>query len=111
MLDAVRETSDWSTKQIRAIRHLLDRTAEQIRRDLPKIYSRELVEVIFVNPYCRNSDLVDAGSAKGQAASVYLEALIESGRLEELKAGRENLYINPALLALLRDPKSARRAQ
>jgi Fic family protein len=111
MLDAVRETSDWSTKQIRAIRDLLDQTAERIRRDLPKIYSRELADVIFVNPYCRISDLVDAGIAKRQAASVYLKALVENGLLEEIKAGRENLYINPALLTLLRDRTPGRAQQ
>ncbi|MBW8300070.1 MAG: DUF1819 family protein [Hydrogenophaga sp.] len=110
-LDAVRETSDWSTKQIRAIRDLLDQTAERIRRDLPKIYSREVAEVIFINPYCRISDLVDAGIAKRQAASVYLKILVENGLLEEVRAGRENLYINPVLLTLLRDPTSDRRAQ
>lgn len=103
MLQAVRETADWSTARIRAIRDLLDQTAERIRRDLPKIYSRELAEVIFVNPYCRISDLVQAGIAKRQAASVYLKALVEAGLLQEVKAGRENLYINPALLALLSD--------
>jgi len=103
MLDAVRETADWSTARIRAIRDLLDQTAERIRRDLPKLYTRELAEVIFVNPYCRISDLVQAGIAKRQAASVYLKALTGNGLLQEVKAGRENLYINPALLALLRD--------
>ncbi|MEO2039548.1 MAG: Fic family protein [Martelella sp.] len=103
MLQAVRETADWSTARIRAIRDLLDETAARIRRDLPKIYSRELAEVIFVNPYCRISDLVQAGIAKRQAASVYLKALVEAGLLREVKAGRENLYINPALLALLSD--------
>ena len=103
MLEAVRETSDWSTGRIRAIRDLLDQTAERIRRDLPKIYTRELAEVIFVNPYCRISDLVDAGIAKRQAASVYLKALVDTGLLEEVKAGRENLYINPGLLVLLSD--------
>lgn len=108
MLEAVRETSDWSTARIRAIRDLLDQTAERIRRDLPKIYTRELAEVIFVNPYCRISDLVDAGIAKRQAASVYLKALVDIGLLEETKAGRENLYINPALLSLLRDQAPAR---
>lgn len=108
MLEAVRETSDWSTARIRAIRDLLDQTAVHIRRDLPKIYSRELAEVIFVNPYCRISDLVDAGIAKRQAASVYLKALVDAGLLEEVKAGRENLYINPGLLTLLRDRAPAR---
>jgi Fic family protein len=103
MLEAVRDTAEWSIARIRAIRDLLDQTAERMRRDLPKIYSRELVEVIFVNPYCRIGNLVEAGIAKRQAASVYLKLLVEAGLLEEIKAGRENLYINPALLVLLSD--------
>lgn len=103
MLEAVRETAEWSTNKIRAVRELLDQTAERMRRDTPKIYSRELAEIIFVNPYCRISDLVAAGIAKRQSASVYLKALAERGLLEEIKAGRENLYINPALLGLLTD--------
>lgn len=103
MLEAVRETANWSTARIRAIRDLLDQTAERIRRDMPKIYSRELAEVIFVHPYCRIGDLVSAGIAKRQSASVYLKALAELGLLQEVKAGRENLYVNPALLALLSD--------
>jgi len=111
MLEAVRETANWSTARIRAIRDLLDQTAEHIRRDLPKIYSRELAEVIFVNPYCRIGDLVTAGIAKRQAASVYLKALTELGLLQEMKAGRENLYINPALLALLSEQRPARHNQ
>jgi Fic family protein len=111
MLEAVRETSDWSTARIRAIRDLLDQTAQRIRRDLPTIYTRELAEVIFVNPYCRISDLVDAGVAKRQAASVYLKALVGIGLLEETKARRENLYIKPALLSLLRDQAPARFGQ
>lgn len=103
MLEAVRETATWSTARILAIRSLLDQTAEKIRNELPKIYSRELAEVIFVNPYCRISDLVAAGIAKRQAASTYLQSLAEHGLLEPMKIGRESLYINPALLALLRD--------
>ncbi|ASV88468.1 adenosine monophosphate-protein transferase SoFic (plasmid) [Ochrobactrum quorumnocens] len=103
MLEAVRETAEWSTTCIRAIRDLLDQTAGRMRRAPPKIYSRELAEVIFVNPYCRIGDLVEAGIAKRQAASVYLKALVDDGMLHEMKAGRENLYINPALLALLSD--------
>ena len=74
-----------------------------MRRELPKIYSRELAEVIFVNPYCRIGDLVDANIAKRQSASVYLKALVARGFLHEIKAGRENIYTNPSLLSLLTD--------
>lgn len=108
MLEAIRDTANWSTARILAIRDLLDQTAERLRRELPKIYSRELAEVIFVNPYCRIGDVVEAGIAKRQAASVYLKALVERGLLQEVKAGRENLYINPALLALLGDRAAVR---
>jgi hypothetical protein len=68
---------------------------ERVRRELPKIYSRELVEVIFVRPYCRIGDLVSAGIGKRRAASVYLKTLVAYGVLQEMKVGRENLYIKP----------------
>jgi Fic family protein len=101
MIEAVRETAIWTTAKIGAIRALLDGTAEQMKRNLPKIYSRELAETIFVHPYCRISDLVDAGIAKRQSASVYLKALRDRGILREVEAGREKLYTNPAFLNLL----------
>ena len=103
MLEAVRTTAEWTTAKIQAIRELLDETASAIRRKLPKIYSRELVELIFVNPYCRVNDVVKAGIGQRQTAAVYLNTLADETFLEKVKAGRENLYINPPLLALLSD--------
>jgi Fic family protein len=106
MLHAVLETARWTTEKIKAIRSLLDRTAETIRRDAAKIYSRELAEIIFVQPYCRIGNLVQANIAQRQSASVYLRKLTEIGILEERKAGREKLYVNPALLRLLTETSS-----
>jgi Fic family protein len=102
MLVAIRDTASWTHAKIRAIRQLLDETAAKIRQDAPKIYSRELAELIFVQPYCRIGDLATAGIAKRQAASVYLKTLVQIGILREESAGREKLFINPALLDLLR---------
>ena len=110
MLAAIHDTARWTAQKILAIRDLLDRTAERMRRDMPKIYSRELVEIIFVNPYCRIADLVAAGIVKRQSASIYLKALTERGFLGEVDAGREKLYINRALLALLSGSASTLRA-
>lgn len=101
MLEGIRETALWTTAKIRSIRNLLDHTTEQMRLQVPKIYSRELAEIIFVHPYCRIGDLVADGIAKRQSASAYLKALVDVGLLQEIKSGRENLYINPALLELL----------
>ena len=100
-LETVRTTAEWTSAKIHAIRELLDETGAAIRQGMPKIYSRELAELIFVHPYCRIGDVVEADIAKRQTAAVYLKALAAEGLLEEIKAGRENLYINPPLLALL----------
>jgi Fic family protein len=104
MLAAVEETAQWTTARVRAIRELLDGTAEQMRREVPRIYTRELAELIFVQPYCRIGNLVDAGLVKRQSASVYLKDLVAIGVLEEHKAGREKLFLNTALLRLLTAP-------
>jgi Fic family protein len=103
MLDAVRETASWTTAKIAAIRDLLDKTAESIREELPRIYSRELVEAIFAQPYSRIGNLVDAGLGQRQTVSQYLKALSDIGVLEERRSGREKLFINSALLAVLTD--------
>jgi Fic family protein len=106
MLEAVRETAVWTTAKVRAIRALLDDTAKTLQSALPKIYSRELAEIIFVQPYCRIADLVDAGIAKRQTAAVYLNAMAEAGILVKHEVGRENIFINPALVKLLaREPR------
>ena len=101
MLEAVRTTAEWTTAKIHAIRELLDETAGAIRQRMPKVCSRELAELIFVHPYCRIGDVVAAGIVKRQTAAVYLKALAAEGLLQEIKAGRENLYINPPLVELL----------
>ena len=101
MLEAVRSTARWTTSRIRAIRTLIGDTANRMRKDAPGIYSRELTELIFVQPYCRIANVVDAGIAQRQTASVYLKQLAEIGLLKEVKAGREKLFINPLLLEAL----------
>jgi Fic family protein len=101
MLRAVLETAQWTTARIRAIRDLMEGTAERVRRSAPKIYSHELIDTIFVQPYCRIGNLVDAAIAQRQSASTYLRKLAEVGVLEERRIGREKLFINPAFLKLL----------
>ncbi|MBC8426932.1 Fic family protein [bacterium] len=101
MLEGVRETATWTTAKIAAVRELADATARHVQSRLPKIYSRELVDVIFSQPYCRIANLVDAGVAKRQSASRYLKLLVEVDVLEERKVGREKLFVNPRLMELL----------
>jgi Fic family protein len=101
VLDAVQDTATWTTVKIRAIRELLRRASAHVREHAPSLYSRELVELVFEQPYSRIGNLVDAGIAKRQTASVYLKTLCDIGVLREVKAGREKLFIHPNLMTLL----------
>jgi len=101
MLDAVRETAQWTRDKALAIQRLQQAAAEHMKTNAARIYSRELVDALFVQPYCRIQNLVDAGIAKRQTASVYLKQLADIGMLGERKVGREKLFINRPFLALL----------
>ena len=101
MLDAVHDTAIWTTKKIKAIRELLRRATVHVRERAPSLYSRELVELVFEQPYSRIGNVVDASIAKRQTASVYLKELCDIGVLREVKAGREKLFIHPNLMKLL----------
>ena len=98
MLEAVESTSRWTTDKISIVRALMAETTEYVRETLPKIYTHELVQALFAQPYCRIDNLVERGVAKRQTASTYLKQLVEIGVLEEMSVGREKLYINTRLL-------------
>ncbi|MFH0992512.1 MAG: Fic/DOC family N-terminal domain-containing protein [bacterium] len=102
MLDAVESTAAMTSKRIVNIRSLLQETLESAKKTLPaKVYSKELIELIFQQPYTKGQFLVDAGLAERKTAAVYLKALEEAGILKKQKVGKENLYLNKKLYALL----------
>jgi Fic family protein len=102
MIKGVEETAVWTTDKIAAIRSLSEQPVEYVRQRAPKIYSYELVNLIFRLPYCRITDLVDTGIAKRQTASVYLAQLVDIGVLTATEVGRDKLFIHPKLMQLLR---------
>ncbi|MFQ5546815.1 MAG: protein adenylyltransferase Fic [Woeseia sp.] len=101
ILKSVEETCQWTTDKIKAIRELMEHTSQHVQTSLPKTYSWELVEALFKQPYCRIGNLVSAGIAKRQTASVYLKQLCEVGVLREVKRGREAVFIHPKYIELL----------
>ena len=101
MLSAVEESAATTRAQISTIVSLMDETRERIRLDLPKIYSRDLVEVIFEHPYCKINFLERAGIAKRQTAAHYLRQLEDLGILRSEKHGRDVYFINTRLMAAL----------
>ncbi len=101
MLKGVEETARWTTAKIEAIRALQSHTTAHVRKAAPKIYSYELINLIFELPYCRIQNVTQRGVAVRQTASGYLKGLVKLGVLEEKPVGREKLFIHPKLMRLL----------
>lgn len=103
MLDSVEYTSKDTIKTIKTIKALLDKTIEKVKMKSPKIYSRELVEILFHQPYIKISHLVENGIVARQQGSVYLKQLESIGVLSGKKVGRELIYVNVELFKLLKE--------
>ena len=101
MMTAVETTSQWTARKIGAMRELLDETNRHVKAALPKIHSRELVDLLLTQPYCRIANVVEHGIAKRQAASTYLQELVRIGVLRDEKVGREKIFLNKTYLDLL----------
>jgi Fic family protein len=101
MLDAVEQMSIMTRNRIVEIRALMEETIARVKKELPKVYSRDLVEVLFSQPYTKSKFVVDAGIAERKTASVYLHELERIGVLRAQKMSKETLYLNTKLYDLL----------
>jgi Fic family protein len=103
ILDAVEETSKHSLERINAIADSIDECTEKIKKQLPKIYSKDLVEALFLQPYCRIKTITEAGIAKRETAREYLSQIEALGILESRKIGKEILFINKKFFNLIKN--------
>ena len=103
ILNGIEETSKNTLEKIRSIKDLLESTLENTKRKCPKIYSKELVELIFENPYSKIDFLVKKLNINRKTASKYLRELEGEKILSRLQAGKEVLYINNKLMEILKN--------
>jgi Fic family protein len=102
VLDGVEKTSRQTLEKIKAIKNLLELTLEKTKEDCSKIYSKELVELIFENPYSKIDFLVKKLNINRKTASKYLKELEAHGFLSHLQIGKETVYINNELMEILK---------
>lgn len=101
ILDAVEVTAKKTLSMIQEIRKVQLETETFVKNEMADIYSRELIELLFEQPYCKISFLVDRHIAKKQTASKYLNRLVTAGLLDKTKQGREYYFINKNLWEIL----------
>ena len=103
ILKGIEQTASETIEKVKDIKNLLENTAEKIKSDASKIYSKELVETLFENPYCKIEFIVKKLGVERKAASRYLHTLEDRGILKCIKAGKDNIFINTGLTELLRE--------
>jgi Fic family protein len=102
MLDGSESTAAETRDTIISIRNLIEQTLETGKKKLPsKVYSKELIELLFHQPYTKTQTLVNAGLAERTTAVLYLRELERAGVLRSKKSGKEVLFLNVKLFQLL----------
>ncbi len=79
----------------------MEETAYEIKKKLPKVYSKDLIEILFRLPYTKRQHLIDENIGNLKTVGNYLIALEENGFLKSEKVGKEKLYLNQKLLEIL----------
>ena len=103
MLDMVEKTALKGRNQIATIEELMNEMSKEIQSKLPKIYSKDLVEILFRLPYTKRSQLESAGIGTIKTVGVYLKELETAGFLTSETVGKEKLYLNFRLLEVLQN--------
>ena len=104
MLEAVEKTSIRTKEKIVEIRDQFQKTLEKAKKTLPShVYSKELIELLFEQPYCKTQFVVNKAIAKRQTAAEYLKEIERIGILKRVKLGKENLFLNKKLYEILKN--------
>lgn len=102
MLDGVEQTSIETIELINNINELMIKTQDKISSQLPKLYSKDLVEILFMHPYTKIEFLIDKLNLHRDTASKYLKELETIEILKSIKIGRSKYFINLELFNMLK---------
>lgn len=102
ILRGIQETAEETKSKIIRIKESMDHAIELIKERNPKIYSKELVETLYMHPYCTVEIFGRFLGYERKAASRHLHALAENNILLFHKIGKYNIFINESLMEILR---------
>ena len=100
ILKGVEETASTTTKMVQNINRLMQNCKAEMQSNT-KVYSKELLDALFVHPYTKISFVEAQLNVHRNTAASQLNTLVEAGILDKIKLGRSNYYVNKQLYALL----------
>lgn len=101
MLKAIEVTSKDTLETIKRLIASMLRCKQTIKAELPKIYSHELINNLFIHPYTKVEFLTQDLAIHRNTASKYLNQLVDIGLLSKHKLGKDHFYLNTELYNLL----------
>ena len=102
ILKGIELTANETIAQVNTISKLFDQTKEIVQKKTPKIYSKELIELLFEQPYCKSEYVENRLAISRITASKYLKELERAQILKSKKVWKETLYINTSLFEFLK---------
>ena len=103
VLDMIEHTSYAGKTALEEIDRLKDEMGKEIQSEMPKIYSKELLDIMFRLPYTKRKDLVRAGIGNLKTSGNYLREMESRGLLRSERIGKEKLYVNFRLMSVLQN--------
>ncbi len=100
MLNGIEQTSIKTIQLIHDIKELMMQYKHDIRDQLPKIYSQDLINNLFKHPYTKIDFMINDLRVSRITATKYLDQLAAQGFLQKEKISRSNYYINKPLCKL-----------
>lgn len=98
LLKGIEVTAKQTIDLVTAIKNLMQEYKNRIRTELPKIYSQDLINNLFKNPYTKIDFLKQDLGVSYLTARKYLEILTKTGFLLKVQIGKSSYYINEPLL-------------
>jgi Fic family protein len=102
ILKGIEHTANKAIVQVNAINELFLDTQEQARKNAIKAYSKEMVELLFEQPYSKIEYVTERLNISRITASKYLKEFEKAGILKSKQVWKETLYINTRLFELLK---------
>lgn len=103
ILEGIEQTAEETLVLVKRINSVVAQTAEDIQKECPKIYSRELLDLLFYEFYTKITYIENGLRVTRKTASSYLAKLEEAGFLESQKVGKEKIYINRRLFNVVQE--------
>ncbi len=102
ILVGIEETAEETMILIKKINNEMEIMKKELKQQLSKIYSKELLELLFFEFYTKVPYLQEKLGVSDKTAMTYLSKLEEEGFLVSEKVGRERIYKNERLFNIIR---------